>query len=92
MLRKSRVTLIVLNLKTILLQLDNFQAHKMILSACSPYFKALLEENPAKHPIIILKVRVHLLSDRTDRPMAIAFAFGELTQTNYQLPIRRTSC
>ena len=32
------------------------KAHKMILSACSPYFKALLEENPAKHPIIILKV------------------------------------
>ena len=31
------------------------KAHKMILSACSPYFKALLEENPAKHPIIILK-------------------------------------
>jgi hypothetical protein len=25
------------------------------VSACSPYFKALLEENPAKHPIIILK-------------------------------------
>merc|ERR1712123_166573 len=31
------------------------KAHKMILSACSPYVKALLEENPAKHPIIILK-------------------------------------
>merc|ERR1712025_1450387 len=31
------------------------KAHKMILSACSPYFKALLEENPSKHPIIILK-------------------------------------
>jgi len=31
------------------------KAHKMILSACSPYFKTLLEENPAKHPIIILK-------------------------------------
>merc|ERR1712018_567988 len=31
------------------------KTHKMVLSACSPYFKALLEENPAKHPIIILK-------------------------------------
>ena len=27
----------------------------MILCACSPYFKNLLEQNPAKHPIIILK-------------------------------------
>ena len=32
------------------------KAHKMILCACSPYFKNLLEQNPAKHPIIILKV------------------------------------
>jgi len=30
-------------------------SHKMVLSACSPYFKSLLEENPSKHPIIILK-------------------------------------
>ena len=32
----------------------------MILCACSPYFKNLLEQNPAKHPIIILKVINHL--------------------------------
>ena len=31
----------------------------MILCACSPYFKNLLEQNPAKHPIIILKVINH---------------------------------
>ena len=31
------------------------KAHKMILCACSPYFKNLLDQNPAKHPIIILK-------------------------------------
>jgi len=31
------------------------KAHKMVLSACSPYFKAILENNPSKHPIIILK-------------------------------------
>merc|ERR1712061_560860 len=37
------------------LRRTDLQAHKMVLSACSPYFKALLEENPAKHPIIILK-------------------------------------
>ena len=27
----------------------------MILCACSPYFKNLLEQNPSMHPIIILK-------------------------------------
>ena len=31
------------------------KAHKMILCACSGYFKNLLEMNQAKHPIIILK-------------------------------------
>ena len=39
-----------------ILQGQHTKAHKMIICACSPYFKNLLEQNPAKHPIIILKV------------------------------------
>ncbi|XP_056635655.1 protein abrupt isoform X1 [Diorhabda sublineata] len=33
----------------------SFTAHKVVLSACSPYFKRLLKANPCQHPIIILK-------------------------------------
>ncbi|XP_063242186.1 modifier of mdg4-like isoform X4 [Bacillus rossius redtenbacheri] len=31
------------------------QAHKLVLSVCSPYFKSLFKVNPCKHPIVILK-------------------------------------
>lgn len=31
------------------------KAHKIILSACSPYFENIFSENPCKHPVIILK-------------------------------------
>lgn len=31
------------------------KAHKMVLSACSPYFQALFLNHPEKHPIVILK-------------------------------------
>ncbi|KAL0280121.1 UNVERIFIED_CONTAM: hypothetical protein PYX00_001511 [Menopon gallinae] len=31
------------------------QAHKLVLSVCSPYFKNLFNVNPCKHPIVILK-------------------------------------
>ncbi|KAI4465353.1 btb domain transcription factor [Holotrichia oblita] len=33
----------------------NVKAHKIILSACSPYFRNVFKENPCSHPIVILK-------------------------------------
>ncbi|KAJ8969470.1 hypothetical protein NQ317_015285 [Molorchus minor] len=32
-----------------------FQAHRIVLSICSPYFKQMFKVNPCKHPIVILK-------------------------------------
>jgi len=32
-----------------------FKAHKLVLSACSPYFRTLLMANPCKHPVVFLK-------------------------------------
>uniref|UniRef100_A0A182WCZ6 BTB domain-containing protein n=1 Tax=Anopheles minimus TaxID=112268 RepID=A0A182WCZ6_9DIPT len=31
------------------------RAHKILLSACSPYFKEVFKENPCQHPVIIFK-------------------------------------
>lgn len=31
------------------------KAHKMLLSACSSYFKQIFKENPCQHPVIIFK-------------------------------------
>lgn len=33
----------------------SLKAHKLVLSACSPFLKELFAENPCKHPIVILR-------------------------------------
>merc|ERR1711942_286551 len=34
---------------------DQIQAHKVILSACSPFFRTILKRNRHEHPLIYLK-------------------------------------
>ena len=34
---------------------EQVQAHKVILSACSPFFRAVLRKNPHSHPLLYLK-------------------------------------
>ena len=31
------------------------EAHKVILSACSPYFRTVLKKNPHQHPLLFLR-------------------------------------
>ncbi|XP_015517501.2 uncharacterized protein LOC107222593 isoform X1 [Neodiprion lecontei] len=31
------------------------QAHKLVLSVCSPYFKEIFKANPCTHPVVVLK-------------------------------------
>lgn len=33
----------------------SIRAHKVVLSACSPFFQKIFSENPCKHPVIVLK-------------------------------------
>ena len=35
------------------------QAHKLILSACSPYFETVFKDNPCKHPVLIFREIKH---------------------------------
>ncbi|XP_068085624.1 protein jim lovell [Anabrus simplex] len=40
---------------TLVCEETSVRAHKVVLSACSPYFQRIFSENPCKHPVIVLK-------------------------------------
>jgi len=40
---------------TLVCEDTSIRAHKVVLSACSPYFQKIFVDNPCKHPIIVLK-------------------------------------
>jgi len=40
---------------TIVCEDNQIQAHKVILSACSTFFRNLLRRNPHQHPLLYLK-------------------------------------
>ncbi|XP_022668596.1 longitudinals lacking protein, isoforms H/M/V-like [Varroa jacobsoni] len=58
------------------------KAHKVVLSACSPFFEGLFTENPCKHPIVILKdIRY------ADLKALVEFMYkGEVNVVQEQLP------
>ncbi|XP_059491324.1 uncharacterized protein LOC132205941 [Neocloeon triangulifer] len=61
---------------------ETLKAHKVVLSACSPYFQKLLLDNPCKHPVIILPQEVSFL----DLQFIIDFVYrGEVDVSQEEL-------
>jgi len=60
---------------------DQIQAHKVILSACSPFFRKVLLRNPHQHPLLYLKgVRI------TDLQSVLQFMYwGEVNVAQEEL-------
>lgn len=60
----------------------HLQAHRVVLSACSPYFQMLFSMNPCQHPIVILKDVKY-----DDLKIMVDFMYyGEVNISHEQLP------
>ncbi|KAJ0183636.1 hypothetical protein K1T71_000059 [Dendrolimus kikuchii] len=61
---------------------QSLKAHKVVLSACSPYFQSLFMDNPCQHPIIIMRDTKYC-----DLKAAIDFMYrGEINVSQEQIP------
>ena len=40
---------------TLATETKSYSAHKLVLAACSPYFRALFAANPCKHPTVFFR-------------------------------------
>lgn len=59
----------------------SLKAHKIVLSACSPFFQNLFLENPCKHPIVIMKDMKY-----AELKAIVDFIYkGEVNVSHYQL-------
>ena len=53
---------------------NQIKAHKLILSACSPFFRSILKQNPHQHPLLYLKGNLHDDLIQTLNPIELIFS------------------
>lgn len=62
---------------------QKLKAHKLVLSACSPYFQELLTDNPCQHPIIIMNNDIKY----NDLKAVVYYMYrGEINVSEDQIP------
>lgn len=59
---------------------QSLKTHKLVLSACSPFFRSVFLENPCKHPIVVFKDMKY-----TDLKSVIDFMYSSVKITEDQL-------
>ena len=52
---------------------SQLQAHKVIIAACSPFFREVLRRNPHQHPLLYLKGVKHKVSSASLFPLFTNF-------------------